>query len=237
MYDRGGRPYLMRTPDGENFNKGFDGIYPLVAGAVRGERAERLLGHLKNPRELWSRAGLTAVDMTASYYMDDGYWNGNVWMSHQWYIWKAMLDLGEADFAFAIAERALDLWKEETDFSYNTYECFGVRTRRGGWFHNFGGLSSPICIWAHAYYRPGTVTTGFDVWTDSQRADENGAEIRFRYYGRNDRYTVLVTLGEADGFTAALDGEEIGCFMRTRGTAEITLPGSVKQGTLTVKRN
>ena len=237
MYDRGGRPYLMRTPDGENFNKGFDGIYPLVAGAVRGERAERLLGHLKNPRELWSRAGLTAVDMTASYYMDDGYWNGNVWMSHQWYIWKAMLDLGEADFAFAIAERALDLWKEETDFSYNTYECFGVRTRRGGWFHNFGGLSSPICIWAHAYYKPGTVTTGFDVWTDSQRADENGAEIRFRYYGRNDRYTVLVTLGEADGFTAALDGEEIPCFMRTRGTAEITLPGSVKQGTLTVKRN
>lgn len=236
VYDRGGRPYIMRTPDGENFNKGFDGIYPLVAGAVNGERAQRLLAHLKDPRELWSPAGLSAVDMTASYYFDDGYWNGNVWMSHQWYIWKALLDRGEGEFAFQIAERALDMWKAETDFSYNTYECFGIQTRRGGWFHNFGGLSAPICIWAHAYFKPGTVTTGFDVWTDSQSADENGAELQLRYYGKNDRFTVLVTLAEADGFTVLLDGKEIPCVARTRGTAEITLPGTVRTARLTVTR-
>ena len=236
MYDRGKTPYLMRTPAGENYNKGFDGIYPYVAGAVSGEREKRLLAHIKNPKELWSSAGLTAVDMTASYYMDDGYWNGNVWMSHQWFIWKAMLDHGEGAFAFEVAERALNLWKEETDFTYNTYECFGVRTRRGGWFHNFGGLSSPICIWANAYYRPGTVTTGFDVWTDSQTADENGAEIVFRYYGSSERYTILVTLGEAEGFVALLDGKETSCVSRTRGTAEVTLPGSVKAGRLTLKK-
>ncbi len=234
MYDKPGKPYLMRTKDGENFNKGFDGIYPLIAGAAPKDRAARLLAHLKNPRELWSPAGLSAVDMTAGYYFDDGYWNGNVWMPHQWFIWKAMLDLGEGDFAFEIARRALDMWKDETDFSYYTYECFGIRTRRGGWFHNFGGLSAPVCIWANAYYRPGTVTTGFDVWTDSQRCDANGAEIRLKYYGKNERYTVLVTLGEAEGFAAALNGAPVKCVSRTKGTAEIELPGEVKEGVLTV---
>ncbi len=83
---------------------------------------------------MWSAAGISAVDMTASYYFDDGYWNGNVWMSHQFFMWKTMFDLGETEFAFEIARRALDMWKEETDFSYNTYECFGIQTRRGGWF-------------------------------------------------------------------------------------------------------
>ena len=36
-----------------------------------------------------------AVDMSASSYRDDGYWNGAVWFSHQWFFWKTMLDLGE----------------------------------------------------------------------------------------------------------------------------------------------
>lgn len=65
---------------------------------------------------MWSKSGISAVDMSASYYFNDGYWNGNVWMSHQWFLWKTMFDLGEADFAFEIAKRALDMWKAETDF-------------------------------------------------------------------------------------------------------------------------
>lgn len=144
----------LRNEQGENMNKGMDGVYPLVAGAATPQRAARVLSHIKNPNEMWSKSGISAVDMSASYYFDDGYWNGNVWMSHQWFLWKTMFDLGEADFAFEIAKRALDMWKAETDFSYNTYECFGIKTQRGGWFHNFGGLSAPICVWANAYYNP-----------------------------------------------------------------------------------
>ena len=48
---------------------------------------------------------------------------------------------------------------------------------------------------------------------------------------------MLVTLGEAEGFTAALNGEPVPCVSRTRGTAEITLPGNVKEGLLTVIEN
>ena len=233
--DNGNITDIMRTADGENFNKGMDGIYPLVAGAVTGERKKRLIDHIKNPNEMWSRAGISAVDMSASYYFDDGYWNGNVWMSHQWYVWKTMLDNGEADFAFEIANRALDMWKEETDFTYNTYECFGIATRRGGWFHNFGGLSAPICIWANCYYKPQTVTSGFDLWTDYQKTTDNSAEISFKYYGENEKYTMIVTLSDNAEYTAFLDGKEVEFFERNKGSLEFTFDSSVKSGVLVIK--
>lgn len=235
-YDENGNVKgIMRTDKGENFNKGMDGVYPIVAGAVSGERKERLLAHIKNPEEMWSRAGVSAVDMSASYYFDDGYWNGNVWMSHQWYIWKTMLDNGETDFAFDIANTALDMWKAETDFTYNTYECFGIATKRGGWFHNFGGLSAPICIWANAYYRPQTVTTGFDLWTDYQKTTENSAEISFKYFGDNDKYSFIVTLSDKFNYKAYLDGKEIEFTERNKGSLEITLAGDIKSGVLEIR--
>ena len=225
----------MRTADGENFDKGFDGLYPLVAGVAPPERRRRLLEHLKNPDEIWTQAGLSAVDRTASYARDDGYWNGNVWMSHQWYFWKTLLDLGEADFAFAVADRALRVWKQETDFSYNTYECFGIRTLRGGWFHNFGGLSAPIAVWTAAYAKPGTVTTGFDVWTDRQTATDESAEIVFRYEGDAPRYNILVTLSDKRRYAATLDGRPLDFTERVPGSLTFTLDGAVKQGVLTVR--
>lgn len=226
---------IMRTEDGENWNKGMDGIYPIVAGAVEGERKKKVLAHIKNPNEMWSQAGISAVDMSASYYFDDGYWNGNVWMSHQWFVWKTMLDNGEADFAYEIAKRALDMWKDETDFTYNTYECFGIKTKRGGWFHNFGGLSAPICIWANCYFKPQTVTTGLDVWTDYQNTTDTSAEISFKYFGNNEKYTMIVTLKDSNDYVAFLDGKEIDFVERNKGSLEFTFDNSVKSGVLEIK--
>ena len=131
-----------------------------------------------------------------------------------------------------IADKALGIWKNETDFSYYTYECFGIKTKRGGWFHNFGGLSAPVCIWADAYYKPGSVTTGFDVWTDYRKADENSAEVEFRYYGKNDRYTIIITLKECENPSVTLDGSPLPFIKRTAGAVEITLDGTVKEGVL-----
>ena len=223
---------IFTTDAGENYDKGMDGVYPLFAGAAPEERRERLLAHIKNPDEMWSAAGISAVDMTASYYFDDGYWNGNVWMSHQFFMWKTMFDLGETEFAFEIARRALDMWKEETDFSYNTYECFGIQTRRGGWFHNFGGLSAPINVWADCYYRPGTFTCGLDVWTDSQKLTDNSAEVHFRYTGDNGQYAFVLTLSDAHSYRLTLDGQELDYALRSDGCMEITLPGTVRSGVL-----
>ena len=127
------------------------------------------------------------------------------------------------------------MWKAETDFTYNTYECFGIATKRGGWFHNFGGLSAPICIWANAYYRPQTVTTGFDLWTDYQKTTENSAEISFKYFGDNDKYSLIVTLSDNFDYKVYLDGREIDFAERNKGSLEITLSGDIKSGVLEIK--
>ena len=158
-------------------------------------------------------------------------------MSHQWFVWKTMLDNGDTDFAYAIAERALDMWKAETDFTYYTYECFGIKTRRGGWFHNFGGLSAPIAIWADAYYRPGTVTTGLDVWTDYQHTDDSSAEILFKYYGKSDKYSMIVTLDDGKDYTAELDGKKIEYAKRNNGCLEFTFDKNIHGGVLKIKAN
>ncbi len=137
---------------------------PLLAGICTPAQEQTLLGHLQSPQRLWSRIGLSTVDQSAPYFRHDGYWNGAVWMPHQWFLWKTMLDLGQADFAFKIAQTALDLWKAEVDESYNCFEHFLIESGRGAGWHQFSALSSPVLAWFSAYYRPGRLTAGFDTW-------------------------------------------------------------------------
>jgi hypothetical protein len=50
-----------------------------------------------------------------------------------------------------------------------------IESRRGAGWHQFSGLSSPIVQLYASYYRPGTLTTGFDTfvreaqWSDDRR--------------------------------------------------------------------
>ncbi len=219
---------FMLSDDGENLNKGLDGIYPIIADACNEEQKAAILGHLKSEKEMLCPYGISAVDMTAGYFMVNGYWNGNVWFPHQWFIWKSMLDQGETDFAYTIAKLALDIWKREVDYSYYTFEMVSVVTGRGGWFHNFGGLSTPITMWANAYFKPGTLNTGFDTWVEKvDFSDDNTAlEAEIKYFGKNKKTTVLAVMNgdENKKYKVTLDGIEIPFNERFKGTIEIELP-------------
>ena len=216
---------FMLTEDGENLNKGLDGIYPIIAGACNEEQKEAILSHLKSEKEMLSPYGISAVDVSAGYFMVNGYWNGNIWFPHQWFIWKSMLDMGESDFAFTIAKLALDIWKREVDYSYYTFEMVNVVTGRGGWFHNFGGLSTPITMWANAYFKPGTLNTGFDTWVDRVDFSDNNTTLSadITYFGKNKKSTVIATMDENYSYSVKLDGKEIDFFERFKGTVEIPL--------------
>ncbi len=227
----------FKNSNGENLNKGIDGIYPLIAGAVNDKEKNIILSHLKSDDELFTPVGISAVDRTASYYIDNGYWNGNVWMSHQWFIWKTMLDISENDFAYKIADTALKTWKREVEYSYYTFEMFNIKSGRGGWFHNFGGLSTPVNLWAHAYYVPGTVSTGFDTMTKniSFETGFESAKFSFCHYGKND-FTILVTMKERDEkYKVLLCGEEIDFILRDKSCLEIKLNGDIKEGKIEIK--
>ncbi len=218
---------IMRTESGENFNKGLDGIYPIIAGACNSLQKRKILSHLQSEKEMLSPYGISAVDMSAGYFKVNGYWNGNVWFPHQWFIWKTMLDLGETDFAFEIANRALNIWKREVDYSYYTFEMVNVVTGRGGWFHNFGGLSTPITMWANAYYKAGTFNAGFDVWVDcySFGKDNKSFEAEISCYGENEKSTLIICLNDDanTSYKVKLDGKEVPFKERFKGTIEVEI--------------
>lgn len=237
IHDEEGSPKeKLRTENGENLNKTTDGIYPIVAGAVTEKQKKIILSHLKNENEMFTPVGISAVDRTASYYITNGYWNGNVWFPHQWFVWKTMLDLGETDFAFKIAKTALEAWKREVEYSYYTFEMLNITSGRGGWFHNFGGLSTPVSIWTNAYFKPKTLTSGFDTMIMSSRFSDSADSLEFtvRYYGNNDKYSVIAVMNEDFDYEATVNGRKADCVFREKGVAEITLSGDEREAEVIV---
>ena len=225
-----------KLPSGENLNKGLDGVYPLVSGICSREQKQRLLSHLMSENEMLSRYGVSAVDTSASYFKVNGYWNGNIWFAHQWFLFKTMLDLGEGDFAYEIARRALDVWKRESEYAYYTFEMVNVVTGRGGWFHNFGALSLPVNMWAAAYFKTGTVTVGFDAQIESCEFSEDNtrAEITLTKPKGNE-CVVLVAMN--DKYAYSVIGEEV-TSVRERfiGEAEIRLSSESEKCRIIVQK-
>ncbi|HOX57069.1 MAG TPA: trehalase family glycosidase [Candidatus Paceibacterota bacterium] len=228
---------ILRHESGANYNLGQDGVMPLLAGICTPAQERTLLGHLQSPRRLWTPIGLSTVDQSAPYYRHDGYWNGAVWMPHQWFLWKTMLDLGQAGFAFQIAQTALDLWRAEVDTSYHCFEHFLIESGRGAGWHQFGALSSPVLAWFAAYYRPGRLTTGFDTWIHrcDFEADNSAlnAELELRPRPGGEA-TVLVTLQPGRAYRARWNGRPVTAHPALSGTLQIALPCDAGRGSLQV---
>ena len=222
---------IYRTVACENLNKGLDGIYPLIAGILDPAQEAAILHHLTAADEMLSPYGISAVDQSAGYFKVNGYWNGNVWFPHQWFIWKSLLDLGYTDLAHQIAMLALNVWKREVDATHYTFEMVSVVTGRGGWFHNFGGLSTPISLWASAYFRPGTINVGFDTWIESAGWSQDHDSLTLQYHKNDDAKntsSLLVVMEETGQYDVLIDGKPAAVNERYPGMLEITLHGNDK---------
>lgn len=226
VHDAHGRPSgLLRDSTGGNHNRGLDGLYPLVAGACTPEQEARALGFLQSPDHLWTDVGLTTVDRQAPYYRIDGYWNGSVWMAHQWYFWKTLLDLGQGDFAWKIAKTALDIWKQETDETYDSMEHWVVHSGRAAGWHQFGGLSSPVLAWFGAYFVPGRLTTGLDTWVVASRSLSGGLTADLKDFGPRARISSVIVVARPGRPVAALwNGEPVTARELISGAWGIDLP-------------
>jgi hypothetical protein len=179
---------------------------------------------------MWTPAGICVVDKEADYYRNDGYWNGTVWMPHQWFMWKTMLDLGQTDLAFKIANTALDLWKKETDETYFTYEHFIVEVVRGAGWHQFGALSAPVLNWFASYYKPGTATVGFETWIEQQSFDSNNsgytASLSFDTSTKAHQRSIIVCMNPAYQYKVMVGKNKANFTERFPGLIEILLPAS-----------
>lgn len=231
IHDENGEPkQRLVSESGENLNKTIDGIYPLIAGITNENQTKKILSHLKSEEEMMSKVGISAVNMQADYFSVNGYWNGNVWFAHQWFIWKTMLDLGESDFAYKIAKTALEAWKREVEYSYYTFEMLSIVTGRGGWFHNFGGLSVPVNLWACAYYKPGSLTCGFDTFCEYSGFNGDNTYLRAEFSRYSDKKsTVLAVMNDKGSYSVKLNGEDAEFIQREKGTLEISIPETAKE--------
>ena len=231
--------HFKDSASGQDYNMGLDGAYPLLAGICTLEQREILLKKIFSPTNMWTPSGICVVDQSASYYRNDGYWNGAVWMPHQWFMWKTMLDLGRPDLAWTIAETALELWKTETDESYFTFEHFLAKTRRGAGWHQFSALSTPVLLWFSAYFKLGTVTTGFEVMIKKQSfaaaCSGYSAELTFDRATAPHQRSILVCLNPANNYEAFFNGNKLKTTSPQKGLIQISLPPTNDNGRLVVK--
>jgi hypothetical protein len=170
VHDKAGNPTSHLKWPGTNIdhNMGFDGVTPLIAGICTPEQEKLMIRDIFSDTRMWTPAGICVVDRSAPYFNPVGYWNGSIWLPHQWFAWKTMLDIGRPDLARQIAVKGLDVFSREVDETYSSFEYYVVKNGRGAGWHQFTSLSSPVLSWFASYYKPGTVTSGFEVWIKSQ---------------------------------------------------------------------
>ena len=189
---------ILRDEVGVNINQGLDGLYPVLAGLGSAGQKRRMV---KNIREgLFTPIGVSVVDTRSPYFSRAGYWNGSVWMPHQWILWKALLDLGEVALAHRVARTALELWRRETGVSGNCYEHFMIATGRGAGYHHFSGLSAPVLDWFRAYYQPGSVAAGFNTAVLSQRWAEDRSALSLSVETHTGGAAVIITLRQGPAY-------------------------------------
>lgn len=237
-HDENGNPNeILKHESGKNYNMGLDGAYPLVAGICNEEQERRLVEHLSSEDHMWTAIGLSTVDKAAPYYKLDGYWNGAVWMPHQWFFWKTMLDLGKGELAYKIANTGLDVWKREVDESYNCFEHFIIQSGRGAGWHHFSGLSTPVLTWFKAYHTSGTITCGFDTWIIKREfKDDNSylyAELR-NFISEGRTVTILVGMNSDFKYLVKFQDREILFKELSSGIIEISLEFLHKEGRLEI---
>ncbi|WP_309399941.1 MGH1-like glycoside hydrolase domain-containing protein [Cerasicoccus maritimus] len=223
--DQGQVLNILRTESGENFNRGMDGLSPLLADAVTPEQADRLWRTLLDANRFMNPLGLSAVDRQASYYRQDGYWNGSVWMPYQWFFWKALLDYGMLDQAQQLATRVLKMYGLETKERYACWEHFMVESERGAGWHHFGGLSAPLLNLFEAHYKPGTVTGGHNCCLLEQdwSPDFKVGSLRLSYHGAIEQErALLIVVPQNFKYQVSIDGQPHGYNQILSGCLAIT---------------
>ena len=210
-----GKPELLKYQGEINYNMGADGVYPYLADICTEEQEARILANIKEG--LLTPVGVSVVDTRAPYYRTDGYWNGSVWMPHQWILWKSLLDKGEVALADEIAQTALKVWKNEVDVTYNCYEHFMVQNGRGAGFHQFGGLSTPVLLWYKAYYAPGTITGGFLTAFEKITWNEDYTYLECEIAETTPHGVVMVCMKEGADYGFTVNGEEVPATQLTNG--------------------
>lgn len=103
---RNGSRVNVRTP----FN-----LFPLVTGQMPPEIADRLVAHLTDERQFWSRYPIPTVAMDDPKYNPIKMWRGPTWVNVNYLLIEGLQRSGYADLARELCKRTLDLIISQDD--------------------------------------------------------------------------------------------------------------------------
>ena len=239
MHDENGNPCgIYRNDDGSNFNQGLDGVSPLVGGCCTDEQKDILISHIFSPQHLWTDIGISTVDQSASYYDASGYWNGSVWIPHQYFLWKSLLDCGESNLAYRLAHTILDTWEKECEESRYSFEHFIISSGRGAGWHNFSGLSSPVINLFNSYYKIGHIAAGFDTsildYSFNEDFTKCSASLSFDKSSVGQRKTLIICMNPDYEYEVLFNGKFVECLSPIPGLIMIEVTATKKPATLQI---
>jgi len=102
-------------------------FYPLVAGIPDEERAKRLIQHIFDEEEFWTKAALPSVWKKHPAVTDDVYWRGRMWPPLNFFTYLGLKRYGFEQEAYRLAERSAEVFHHcwETERAcYENYNSF-----------------------------------------------------------------------------------------------------------------
>ena len=95
---------------------------------------------------------------------------------------------------------------------------------RGSGFHQFSGLSTPVLMFFESYYKPGTVTLGFQSIIRSEIWNEDKTSLTLKYASSGKSPILLVCLSEKEKYAFFADGKALEYRQLTNGAYEVKIP-------------
>ncbi|TKG96888.1 hypothetical protein EYV94_00195 [Puteibacter caeruleilacunae] len=230
---------ILRSENGENMNMGMDGASPIIAGVCTDAQREVIVEKLLDKTRLWTKLGI-CVDQKASHANVNAYANETVWISHQWFFWKSLLDLGYGQEAWELADVALSAFSDETNRTYHCWEHYTQNSLLGTGWHQFSGLNAPLVNWYHLYFKSGNVYGGFDFWIKSKEMNEDctksSIEFELSDLHRSKKKTVLVSMNDKYDYKVKLNGKVIPHKRITEHTLMVAVPSSTATNRLVIEQ-
>ena len=191
----------------------LNGLLPLIMGgdSLKAAQYLALLKTLTDPAAFWSPAGIRSLSKASPAYRPDAPGSGAVSLGLNWLLWKALLDMGEADLARKLAEAVTAAYRKAEAEYGGCPEWLNGETGAGGGVPDYsGGACAVIPLYA-AYHLPGTLSTGWDVHILSARYDKvrDSWRIVFRDRTAAGKGTLVCVMGRPNGkytLTGALRG-------------------------------
>ena len=138
-------PIILKTPGG---------MIPMFAGLVNKNQARKIISHLLNRNEFWTKYPIPTLSKDDTDYLGNldeyqSYWNGRVWPNINWLIIESLFRYGYDKEAKELSQKSLEMcvatgepncnenYNPETGFPYFAHDIFNY-----GW----GGIFNDILI-------------------------------------------------------------------------------------------